>query len=104
MSGLVPGANVAVMLTWPDELLDEEKYKRLSMLVSCCSMTCVTEFCTVCAEAPGKLAETVTAGGAIVGYCAIGSVRTDRNPATMMTMAMTQAKMGRSMKKRAMAG
>ena len=34
------------------------------------------------------------------GYCAIGRVRIDRDPASMMTMARTQAKIGRSMKKR----
>ena len=39
----------------------------------------------------------------MLGYCSSGSVRMDIAPASMMTMAMTQAKMGRSMKKRAMA-
>ena len=41
-----------------------------------------------------------TAGGAMFGYCAIGSAVIDSAPATMMTMAITQAKTGRSMKKR----
>ena len=46
----------------------------------------------------------VTAGGAMVGYCAIGRVKIASPPANMMTMAITQAKIGRSMKKRDMAG
>ena len=41
-----------------------------------------------------------TEGGAMVGYCAIGSVRMASAPASMITMAMTVAKIGRSMKKR----
>jgi hypothetical protein len=42
----------------------------------------------------------LTAGGAMVGYCATGKVKAEIAPASMMTMAMTQAKTGRSMKKR----
>ncbi len=38
----------------------------------------------------------------MLGYWAIGNARIDRAPNTMMAMAMTQAKMGRSMKKRDM--
>ena len=40
------------------------------------------------------------AGGAMAGYCATGSVVIASVPASMMTIAMTQAKTGRSMKKR----
>jgi hypothetical protein len=43
-------------------------------------------------------------GAAIAGYWAIGKVTMASVPASMMRMAMTQAKMGRSMKKRGMAG
>src|SRR6218665_66613 len=39
--------------------------------------------------------------GAMSGYCSSDMRLMDRPPASMMTMAMTQAKMGRSMKKRA---
>ena len=39
-----------------------------------------------------------TAGGAMGGYCATGSVMRARLPASIRMMAMTQAKMGRSMK------
>src|SRR5579859_5617208 len=41
-----------------------------------------------------------TAGGAIGGYCAIGRAMIARIPAMLMTMAITTAKIGRSMKKR----
>src|SRR5690348_9218143 len=68
------------------------------MPVSCCSMTCVTEFCTVSAEAPGKDAPMFTEGGAMLGYCSIGSVVIERPPASMITMAITHAKTGRSIK------
>src|SRR5258708_17555144 len=59
---------------------------------------------TVCsitaAEAPGKLAVTVTTGGAISGYCAIGRLRIAASPAITMKSDSTAAKMGRSMKRR----
>jgi len=40
------------------------------------------------------------AGGAIAGYCATGSVTIEIAPAIMITIAITHAKMGRSMKNR----
>ena len=46
------------------------------------------------------IAVTVTTGGAISGYCAIGSTRIDARPARMMKIDRTAAKIGRSMKKR----
>src|ERR1700678_2944064 len=44
------------------------------------------------------------AGGAILGYCAMGRVVMASAPISMMTMAITQAKTGRSIKKLTMAG
>src|SRR5450830_1806605 len=41
-------------------------------------------------------------GCAIVGYCAIGKVLIATMPANITMMAITHAKIGRSMKKRAM--
>src|ERR1700682_5076879 len=38
-------------------------------------------------------------GGAISGYCAIGSVESAMTPTSVMTMLITPAKIGRSMKK-----
>ena len=63
-----------------------------------CSMIWVTEFSMVSAEAPVYSVVTRTEGGAISGYWDTGSSTTASAPASMMTMAMTQAKMGRSMK------
>src|SRR5204862_133672 len=70
------------------------------MPVSCCSMTWVTEFCSVCADAPGKVARIDTWGGATSGYCAMGRPMIAPIPASMTMMARTQAKMGRSIKTR----
>jgi hypothetical protein len=43
-----------------------------------------------------------TAGAAMFGYWLIGIFTSDNAPASMATMAKTQAKIGRSMKKRDM--
>jgi len=63
-----------------------------------CSMTWVTLSSTVLEDAPGYVALMVTAVGAIFGYCDMGRLTMDKMPASMMMMAMTQAKTGRSMK------
>src|SRR5438105_7495599 len=59
---------------------------------------------TVCsitsAEAPGYTACTVTTGGAMSGYCAIGRLRIAARPASTIKIDSTAAKIGRSMKKR----
>src|SRR3546814_9565459 len=62
----------------------------------------VTESSTTLADAPGYVARISTEGGATVGYIETGRVKIDSAPASMMMIAMTHAKMGRSMKKRAM--
>ena len=51
------------------------------------------------ASAPGKVAETTTEGGVICGKRATGSSRKAMEPASVMTIASTVAKIGRSMKK-----
>src|SRR4051812_2506562 len=43
----------------------------------------------------------VTVGGEISGYCAIGRLKPAIRPASVMMIASTLAKIGRSMKKRA---
>src|SRR5260221_11555098 len=68
----------------------------------CCSMTCTTVSCTVVAEAPGYVVLICTEGGAIGGYCSIGRPKIANANATMIRMAMTIAKIGRSMKNLAM--
>ena len=51
------------------------------------------------ASAPGKVAATTTEGGVICGNRATGSSRKATEPASVMTIASTVAKIGRSMKK-----
>src|SRR5688572_14099996 len=63
-----------------------------------CSITCVTVSSSVRADAPGYVALIEIAGGAIAGYCAIGSRKIEIAPASMITSAITHAKMGRLMK------
>ena len=67
-----------------------------------CSTTWVTVSSMVLGEAPGYTAVMVMAVGAMRGYCEMGRRRMDSAPASMMMMAMTQAKTGRSMKNLAM--
>jgi hypothetical protein len=54
----------------------------------------------VSASAPGYAAETVTTGGAISGYCAIGSLIIAPTPAITITVDKTTAKIGRWMQNR----
>src|SRR6266404_5730557 len=70
------------------------------MPCSCCSIICVVVLSSVVASAPGKAAVTPICGGASAGNWAIGSERADNNPNKQTRIARTQAKIGRSMKKR----
>ncbi len=86
-SGLVPTAKDTEMVIAPLPALTEFMYSMPSTPL-------------ICWLAPGYTAETMTCGGTISGYCAMGSVRMAMNPASMITMEITHAKMGRCMKKR----
>src|ERR1051325_734907 len=68
--------------------------------LTCCSTGAATVSATTLAFAPGYDADTSTVGGVISGYCAIGSANKAILPASVMTIDSTQAKIGRSMKKR----
>src|SRR3954464_14727039 len=68
--------------------------------LTCCSIGAATVSATVSELAPGKIADTSTVGGVISGYCAIGSVQTAMPPAKVITIESTEAKIGRSIKKR----
>ena len=87
-------AKVRVMEAWPDESDVELIYSRLSRPVMFCSMTWVTVSCTVWAEAPGYVALTRMAGDATSGYWETGRLTMEMAPASMITRAITQAKMG----------
>ena len=55
---------------------------------------------TTSALAPGKTAETSTTGGVIGGNWATGRVKSAIPPARVITIEITKAKRGLSMKKR----
>src|SRR4051812_31611909 len=59
------------------------------------SIGCATVASTTAAEAPGYVVVTETCGGTMSGYCATGITKMDRNPAIVVTMAITAASRGR---------
>jgi hypothetical protein len=63
-----------------------------------CSSGVVTDDSTASALAPVYVDVTVTTGGAIFGYWAIGSVGIDMSPSSRMTSEQTHAKIGRRTK------
>jgi hypothetical protein len=75
-------------------------YSMLSTPFTSCSIGVATVSAITCAEAPGYDAVMLTVGGAISGYSAIGRVRCAINPMIVMMIASTDAKIGRSIKKR----
>ena len=102
MSGSVPAIKLKSILAEPDALLLEAMYCKPSKPVIFCSMICVTESSTIFADAPGYEALIEIVGGAMSGYCAIGKLGIAKLPASMITIAITHAKIGRSMKNSAM--
>src|SRR3954469_19704092 len=72
--------------------------------LTCSSIGAATVSRTVRALAPGYEAVTTTVGGVTSGYWATGSVTRATAPARVMTMDRTDAKIGRSMKKREITG
>src|SRR5437868_13709255 len=68
--------------------------------LTCCSMGAATVSETTWALAPGYWQVTITVGGAIGGYIAMGSAHSAIAPASVITIDRTVAKIGRSMKKR----
>src|ERR1700729_446925 len=65
----------------------------------CSSIGVTTVEATTSALAPGYCPDTLMIGGAISGYCAIGSRENDTPPRITKTIETTAAKIGRSMKK-----
>src|ERR1700733_2818880 len=64
----------------------------------CCSSGVMTVSAMVFGEAPGYWPLTTTVGGTICGYSLMGRPGMASRPATVMMMARTVAKIGRSMK------
>src|SRR5690606_33899530 len=65
----------------------------------CCSSGASTVSEMTSAEAPGYCTPTLIVGGAIGGNCATGSCGYANAPTSVITIAMTLAKIGRSTKK-----
>src|ERR1700692_2409267 len=68
----------------------------------CCSRGVMTVSAMVFGEAPGYWPLTTTVGGTISGYSLMGSAGMASSPATVIKIASTVAKIGRSMKKEEM--
>src|SRR5277367_3879282 len=64
----------------------------------CCSKGVITVSAMVFGDAPGYWPLTTTVGGTISGYSLIGRFGIASKPATVIKMARTVAKIGRSMK------
>ena len=78
----------------------DDMYIMCSTPLTWASIGAATVSRTVWALAPGYRAVTWTVGGATCGYWATGKVSTDTAPASTKTIERTEAKIGRSMKKR----
>ena len=83
----------------PSAVEFDEMKSMCSTPLICCSSGATTVEATTSALAPGYCPVTLTTGGAISGYWAIGRRRTATTPRMMNTTEMTLAKIGRSMKK-----
>src|SRR6266403_2874271 len=94
----VPSAKVTSSVYEPSLLLCDDMYSIPSTPTTCCSIGAATVSATTCALAPGYWHVTETVGGAIGGYIAIGSDRSEIAPAKVMAIDRTVAKIGRSMK------
>src|SRR5262245_55514473 len=68
--------------------------------LTCCSIGAATASATSLALAPGYRQSTCTVGGEIWGYCASGRLTAATAPASVITIEITLAKIGRSMKNR----
>src|ERR1700742_4199428 len=64
----------------------------------CCSSGVITVSAMVLGDAPGYWPLTTTVGGTISGYSLIGRFGMASSPPTVIRMARTGAKIGRSMK------
>jgi len=98
-SRFVPTLNVTVRFRLPVLVDWLDMYSMFSTPLICSSIGVATVLATVSALAPGYDVLTVTVGGAISGYWAIGRNAAAIPPPMMVTTDSTMAKTGRSMKK-----
>src|SRR2546425_7705100 len=83
---------ISLPLVW----LVEYMYSMLSTPLICCSMGVATDFSSVTASAPGQFAVKSISGGAVFGYCAMGSWAMETRPTLTTRMEMTIATIGQS--------
>ncbi len=87
------------MVKRPSAVAFEDRYSMFSTPLICSSIGATTVEATTSALAPGYWPVTLMIGGAISGYCAIGSRAKATAPRITKTIETTEAKIGRSMKK-----
>src|SRR2546422_10970012 len=97
----VPSLKVTSRVYEPSLLLCDDIYSMCSTPTTCCSIGPATVSAITWALATGYRAVTWTVGGVISGYSAIGRRPAAMPPSRTMTIEMTHARTGRSMKKRA---
>src|SRR5206468_13133390 len=96
-----PTLKVIVSVYMPSFVHCDDIYIMPSTPLTCCSIGAATVSATTCALAPGYWHVTRMVGGVICGYCAIGNRPAASAPIRTMTIEMTHASTGRSMKNRA---
>src|SRR5215470_10992645 len=99
MSRLMPRSKVTEIENFPSAVEFDDKYSMFSTPLICSSIGATTVEATTSALAPGYWPVTLMIGGAISGYCAIGSRTNATAPRITNTIETTEAKIGRSMKK-----
>ncbi len=98
LSMSVPSSKVMVSIYEPSEPDSLLMYIMPSTPLTCCSMGTPMVSATVAASAPGYMADTITVGGVMSGYWAMGRLLNVSTPASTIATAMTMENMGRCMK------
>src|SRR5579883_1614081 len=96
----IPCSKVTFNVYEPSLVQYEDMYIMPSTPLTCCSMGAAIDSATSLALAPGYWQRTDTEGGEICGNWASGKLKAAMPPARVMKMDNTEAKIGRSMKKR----
>ena len=96
----VPISNVTSTVVTPELVELDDIYIIPSTPVIAFSIGAATVCSSTKADAPGYTAVTCTTGGAISGYCAMGRARMAAKPANTITIEITNAKIGLSIKNR----
>src|ERR1041385_894630 len=90
----VPTSKVTVMTLWPLLVLLLDMYDMPGDPLICVSMAVVVVCSTVCASAPVNIPVTLTVGGVMSGYWAIGNVAIAMRPTSTITTDVTMAVTG----------